>query len=158
MRLESIVLTAVLLVLACASFFLIVNVFELSHTSIALIIFILGLICAKFVFPMMIKAKVNQKNKESNKEAHTTKRAKEKAIRIEAQDRSDESIEITFPEEQGQESLVKDTLNLKQVVSDPNSIYHTIIHNKRTLLDFLFMQSKKSGRIPNIALFLWLGL
>ncbi|WP_334085839.1 hypothetical protein, partial [Helicobacter typhlonius] len=48
---------------------------------------------------------------------------------------------------------VKDTLNLKQVVSDPNSIYHTIIHNKRTLLDFLFMQSKKSGRIPNIALF-----
>ncbi|WP_334082636.1 hypothetical protein, partial [Helicobacter typhlonius] len=153
MRLESIVLTAVLLVLACASFFLIVNVFELSHTSIALIIFILGLICAKFVFPMMIKAKVNQKNKESNKEAHTTKRAKEKAIKIEAQDRSDESIEITFPEEQEQESLVKDTLNLKQVVSDPNSIYHTIIHNKRTLLDFLFMQSKKSGRIPNIALF-----
>ena len=102
---------------------------------------------------MMIKAKVNQKNKESNKEAHTTKRAKEKAIKIEAQDRSDESIEITFPEEQEQESLVKDTLNLKQVVSDPNSIYHTIIHNKRTLLDFLFMQSKKSGRIPNIALF-----
>ena len=102
---------------------------------------------------MMIKAKVNQKNKESNKEAHTTKRAKEKAIRIEAQDRSDESIEITFPEEQGQESLVKDTLNLKQVVSDPNSIYHTIIHNKRTLLDFLFMQSKKSG-----SSFLWLGL
>ncbi|WP_334096066.1 hypothetical protein [Helicobacter typhlonius] len=153
MRLESIVVIAVLLVLACASFFLIVNVFELSHTSIALIIFILGLICAKFVFPMMIKAKVNQKNKESNKEAHTTKRAKEKAIKIEAQDRSDESIEITFPEEQEQESLVKDTLNLKQVVSDPNSIYHTIIHNKRTLLDFLFMQSKKSGRIPNIALF-----
>lgn len=48
---------------------------------------------------MMIKAKVNQKNKESNKEAHTMKRAKEKAIRIEAQDESDESIEITFPEE-----------------------------------------------------------
>lgn len=102
---------------------------------------------------MMIKAKVNQKNKESNKEAHTSKRAKEKAIRIEAQDESDEFIEITFPEEQEQESLVKDTLNLKQVVSDPDSIHHTIIHNKRTLLDFLFMQSKKSGRIPNIALF-----
>ena len=48
---------------------------------------------------------------------------------------------------------MKDTLNLKQVVSDPDSIHHTIIHNKRTLLDFLFMQSKKSGRIPNIALF-----
>ena len=47
---------------------------------------------------MMIKAKVNQKNKESNKEAHTTKRAKEKAIKIEAQDRSDDSIEIFHTE------------------------------------------------------------
>lgn len=119
---------ACLTLLGCLLFFsqTIAGAFDISTTSIALIVF-----CVSFILSLStMKRTVNQED---------------------IQEEMTNMSRYRHLQSLGQSLL--EELKMVQIVGDPLSITHAIIHNKKALFDFLAMQGSTHQRIPNFAFF-----
>lgn len=62
LNLASVILIIVLGVITCVGFFVGLYFFEWSATNVALILFVLGIIAAKFIYPYLLRLQMQQKN------------------------------------------------------------------------------------------------
>lgn len=165
LNLASVILIIVLGVITCVGFFVGLYLFEWSATNVALMLFVLGIIAAKFIYPYLLRLQMQQKNvnisrkkkPESKKEATM----KENDDYEEYENEESEYEDCTDEDRKEYESeyefhpLTKlfESLRIAQDVSDPLHISNKIFFNKKDLFDFLNIQSKEHKRVPNFAFF-----
>ena len=165
LNLASVILIIVLGVITCVGFFVGLYFFEWSATNVALILFVLGIIAAKFIYPYLLRLQMQQKNvnisrkkkPESKKEATMKENNDYEEYENEESEYEDYTDEDRKEYESEYEShpLTKlfESLRIAQDVSDPLHISKKLFFNKKDLFDFLAIQSKAHKRVSNFAFF-----